>query len=173
MDRLDKISALFLLGLVSVFVFLAFDFPGEAEVKKDNVVNRVTPGMTFAEFEPRIKTLKNLIDAGNIEKAEAIIDELQAGYPYEGDIYMIKGDIMIRKQDPVNAIRAFREAVDLNPDYLDKKTPDFQGYKIKVAIKEAREEIVKRLAKNPADKDTKKARKTMYYLLRRIAGSCG
>jgi hypothetical protein len=68
---------------------------------------------------------------------------------------------------------AYREAVDLNPDYLDKKAPDFQGKKIKNTVNEARQLIEVELNKNSADKDIQSYRKTVYYMLRKIAGSCG
>ena len=64
-------------------------------------------------------------------------------------------------------------AVDLNPDYLDKKAPDFQGKKIKNTVNEARHLIEVELNKNSADKDLRSYRKTVYYMLRKIAGSCG
>jgi len=67
----------------------------------------------------------------------------------------------------------YKEAVDLNPDYLDKKTDLFQGKKLKVAVDEALDEIEMELKANPGDKSMKDSRKLIYYLKRRIAGSCG
>ncbi len=173
MDRLDIISAVILFGLISALVYHSVDLPDEVRIKKGNVIKMAYSDVRLNESAPMMKTLKNLIDAGNLEKAKTIAEELQSKYPYAGDIYMIKGDIMMREQDPIGAVYAFREAVDLNPDFVDKKTPDFQGYKIKVAIEETRELVSKKLLNDPGDGDAKKARKTMYYLLRRLAGSCG
>jgi hypothetical protein len=72
----------------------------------------------------------------------------------------------------VRAILEYKEAVDLNPDYLDKKTPLFQGKKLKTAAAEALVEIGNRLKLNPGDEQVKRERKIIYYLQRRIAGSC-
>ena len=94
-------------------------------------------------------------------------------YPYEGGAHMLKGDIMMRKQDPVAAIYSYRTAVEFNPDYADKKAPLFQGRKIKVAVDEAESIIETALLNNSDNKDMKKAKKTMYFLLRSLAGSCG
>lgn len=86
---------------------------------------------------------------------------------------MMMGDVFMRKQDPVSAMFSYREAVDLNPDYVDKKTPLFQGRKIKNTLDEAKVIITGTLSVTPDDKEMTGARKTMYYLLRRLAGSCG
>jgi hypothetical protein len=85
---------------------------------------------------------------------------------------MVLGDIYMRKQQAVRGVLEYREAIDLNPDYLDKKTPLFQGKKLKVAVREALTEIEEGLRRNPADESLKKGRKALYYLQRRIAGSC-
>ena len=86
---------------------------------------------------------------------------------------MLMGDLFMRKQDPVKAMHEYRQAIDLNPDYLDKKTPLFQGKKLKVAVGEALAEIEHRLRQNPGDEALRSEKKIIYYLYRRIAGSCG
>jgi hypothetical protein len=83
------------------------------------------------------------------------------------------GDLMMRKQKPVAAMYSYKEGVDLNPDYVDKKTQLFQGRKIRNTVKEAKEIIETALSKHPGDKEMKEAKKSLYYLLRRLAGSCG
>jgi hypothetical protein len=86
---------------------------------------------------------------------------------------MVIGDIELRKQDPVAAMEFFRSAIDLNPDFLDKKTEVFQGKKIKATVLEAKALIEKELEANPGNDELSGKRKTVYYMLRRIAGSCG
>jgi lipopolysaccharide biosynthesis regulator YciM len=117
--------------------------------------------------------LRGLVAGNNIKKAESLLEGMLKEYPYEGEPHMLMGDIMMRRQDPVAAIYSYKEAVDLNPDYVDKKAPLFQGRKIKVAVDEARESINASLSRSPGDRKMKTAKKTMYYLLRRLAGSCG
>lgn len=173
MDKLDKYSILSLLVLTGSLVCLGLKFP-EAKVKKiRHAAGSGNPGINLTAADPGIKTLKKLIASGSLKKADVLLGELLEKYPYEGEPHMLRGDIMMRKQDPIKAIFAYREAVDLNPDYVDKKTPLFQGRKIKIAVKEAKDSIDKSLSKNPGDSAMKKARKTLYYLLRKLAGSCG
>ena len=56
---------------------------------------------------------------------------LLTDFPYEGSPHMVLGDLHLRRQEPVQAMIAYKNAIKLNPDYLDKKTPVFQGKKIK------------------------------------------
>lgn len=174
MDNLDKISILFLIVLVASLVLLGMDYQGEAEsgVKRAAAVNRNITGISEIP-DSKIKMLRGLIAGNNIGKAEVLLEGMLKKYPYEGEPYMLMGDIMMRKQDPVAAIYSYKEAVDLNPDYVDKKAALFQGRKMKVAIDEAKESINAAISKNPGDRKMKTARKTMYYLLRKLAGSCG
>jgi hypothetical protein len=44
---------------------------------------------------------------------------------------------------------------------------------LKIAVGEALAEIEKRKKLNPRDESMQSERKTIYYLYRRIAGSCG
>jgi hypothetical protein len=68
---------------------------------------------------------------------------------------------------------SYRNGIDLNPDYLDKKTKVFQGKKIKATVLEAKAAIDKELKADSGNGDLRQKRKTVYYMLRRIAGSCG
>jgi tetratricopeptide (TPR) repeat protein len=128
------------------------------------------PAVNF-EIDNRVKAIKALIE-GNLNKAEMLDQELIRQYPYEGEPRMLMGDIYMRKQEPVRAVLEYKEAVDLNPDYLDKKTPLFQGKKLKIVVREALEDIEKKLKVSPDDESLKKERKIIYILQRRIAGSC-
>ncbi|MBE9519481.1 MAG: hypothetical protein IME97_00020, partial [Proteobacteria bacterium] len=87
--------------------------------------------------------------------------------------HMVIGDIQLRKQNLIAAMDSYRNGIDLNPDYLDKKTKVFQGKKIKAIVLEAKAIIEKDLQENPGNSDLRQKRKTVYYMLRRIAGSCG
>jgi len=124
-------------------------------------------------IEAKAGAIRNLIKAGNIEKAEDLTKAMIETYPYTGESYMLMGDVLMRKQDPVGAVLKYREAVDLNPDYLDKKTPLFQGKKLKSAVGEALETVNKRIEEDNGNEELKQLRKDIYYMMRKIAGSCG
>ena len=78
----------------------------------------------------------------------------------------------MRKQEPIMAVLEYKEAIDINPDYLDRQTSIYQGKKMEIAVKEALSEIERNLGKNPEDAIMKKHRKNVYYLQRRLAGGC-
>ena len=172
MDNLDKISVLVIAVLTAILVTIGMDYKSEAG---SNSTEQKTRGMIRVSEIPseEIERLKVLVTNNNIKKAEITVAALLEKYPYDGEPHMVMGDIMMRRQDPVAAMYSYREAVDLDPDYVDKKTPVFQGRKIKNTIDEAKVVINSGLTDSPDDEDMKKAKKTMYYLLRKLAGSCG
>jgi hypothetical protein len=171
MDRLDILSLVVILILIASITFISLGYKSEAGSNRDFNKKRV---VVNSEIPPeKLDAIKAMIAANSMKKADAIVAEMLEKYPYEGGPHMLKGDIMMRKQDPVAAIYSYRAAVELEPDYVDKKTQLFQGRKIKVAVDEVKTIIDRALVKDPADGEMKKARKTMYYLLRSLAGSCG
>ena len=62
--------------------------------------------------------------------------------------------------------------MELNPDFLDKNTKLFQGKKIQVSIEEAQAAIETGLQVKPDDTQLKKDLKVLYYMRRKLAGSC-
>jgi len=175
MDWLDKISGLaIVLLIISSFVLISSHM-GEAgpdmtmSERKAIAANR--PAVND-EIAGELKLIKNLIEAGTLDKAGALTLKLVEKYPFEGEPRMIMGDIYMRRQEPLKAMPEYKQAVDLNPDYLDKNTPLFQGKKLKVAVSEALTGIEKVIRLNPDDASINNSRKNVYYLQRKIAGSC-
>ncbi len=174
MDNLDKISVFVMMLLIVFLVVLGSDYKSEAEndVELNSAKAAYVMGGTEIPAE-RIKILKDLVANNNIGKAEAGVVELLETYPYDGAPHMLMGDIKIRKQDLIAAMYSFKDAIDLNPDYVDKKAALFQGRKIKNTVDEAKEIIEQALMKSAGNREMKEAKKTVYYLLRKLAGSCG
>lgn len=173
MDRLDKISVLSIVVLVISATALIFINSNSVESKNAPTQQRAEQRFHSPELDKKIKVANELLTNNNLEKAELLIKNLVAEYPFDGSPYMLLGDLYVRNLKPIQAMLAYRNAVDLNPDYLDKKTPFFQGKKIKYTTKEAKAAIKRGLEQNPADEDLREQRKTLYYMLRKIAGSCG
>ncbi len=175
MDRLDRFSiwAIVIL-LISSSALVSYHMGEAIPVEKGPQRASVTGSTGInAELGNKVKVIRNLIEANNLGKAEALARELIMQYPYEGEPRMLTGDILLRKQETVKAMFEYKEAIELNPDYLDKKTPFFQGKKLKAVVREALEEIEKKIKLKPDDEPIKRDRKIIYYLQRRIAGSCG
>jgi len=175
MDTLDRISIWAIVILIVTSFVLSGGHSGEARPgsKQKQRIAAADYAVINIEIEKKVKLAKNLLESNNLDKAELLVKEMIEKFPYEGSPHMIMGDILMRRQEQVKAMPEYKEAVDLNPDYLDKKTDLFQGKKLKVAVDEALDEIEMELKANPGDKSMKDSRKLIYYLKRRIAGSCG
>ncbi len=175
MDWLDRLSIWAIVILIISSFALISGHMGEARPERAIQQKGAASGhgVVNEEVESRMRVIKNLMEADNLGQAEAMTKELLQKYPYDGQLHMAMGDILMRRQEPIQAIFSYKEAVALNPDFLDKKTPLFQGKKLKSAVAEALAEIDKKLRLDPSDEAMKSSRKTIYYLQRKIAGSCG
>ena len=175
MDCLDRLSIWAIVILIISSFTVIVGHVGEARPDRHMRQSAAATDYVVAngEIDGMLKLAKNLMEGSNLDKAELLARELLRKYPYDGQSHMVMGDILMRKQEPVKAASEYREAIDINPDFLDKKTPLFQGKKIKTAVTEALAEIDRKIRLAPDDESLKRERKTMYYLQRRIAGSCG
>lgn len=170
MDRLDKISTIAAL-LLTVWALLLVIFlepkPDERRPSEHQII-RIDPA-----FDKKVNVVKTLLTGNNLEQAEALLSEMISAYPYEAMPFFLKGDLQLYRQDSVGAMLEYRKAVDLNPDFLDKKSKHFQGKKIKKTVEEAWGVIESGLTAKPDDEALLSARTVYYYMLRKIAGSCG
>ena len=174
MDKLDKITILGVTVLTlyaSVLLFMSNDQTQPDQTRKRN--QPVQQYIINPDLDNKIKMAKNLMEQDNLEKTELLVNSLVGEFPYEGKLYMLKGDILMRRQQPIAAMYEYKEAISLNPDFLDKKTKSFQGKKIKVTVDEAMAAIESGLNQNPGNNQLKDDRQAVYFMKRKIAGSCG
>lgn len=172
MDKLDKLSLLAIVILIVSASFLVAVYANDTE-GQEQFVARQQVRVFNPELDRKVKVAKDLLENNNLQKAEELATGLISEYPYDGAPHMVIGDIELRKQDPVAAMESYRNAIDLNPDFLDKKTEVFQGKKIKATVLEAKNIIEDHLGETPGNDELREKRKTVFYMLRRIAGSCG
>ena len=66
----------------------------------------------------------------------------------------------------------YRRAVEMEPDYVDERTPLFIGKDLKAVVEEGREKFGREKALKPNDEDVKQTLEDVYYLQRRLAGGC-
>ena len=175
MDALDKISVVAIIALTISSLLLIISHKGEAMPAR-KIQQRGADALPFpatGEIDAKVRMARNLLNSDSSGKAEALIQELIQKYPFDGEPHMLVGDLLMRQQEPIKAMHAYKDAIDLNIDYLDKKTPLFQGKKLKIAVEEALTVIEKRIELNPEDESIKSEKKTIYYLYRKIGGGCG
>ena len=175
LDRLDWLALGGLVVLLLSAAMLVVMQPGEEGRKAGKgALSRQAVLIVNPELDRKMAVASALLNGGDPGKAAALLDTLISEFPYEGGPHMLKGDLFLRKQQPVEAMLEYRQGVDLNPDYLDKKMKEvFQGKKIKGTLEEARLVISAGLAENKDDQDLREHRKVLYYMLRKVAGSCG
>jgi len=173
LDRLDKlvifaVIIMVIAGLTIIVKNYDQDGPTNSTFSRQAVV------IISPEFDSKLNLTKTLLNTGNISKAKELIDSMIKDYPYDGRPYMLFGDLYVHQQKPVLAMLEYRKGIDLNPDFLDKKAKKlFRGKHIKNILVEARQVITAGLKKNPGDPQLKQQLETLYYMLRRVAGSCG
>jgi len=174
-DRLDRLALAVLVVLLVAALGLIVFQPGEVgRVKGEKVAGRQNVAVASPEFASKMTTAVNLLNGGDPARTGQLLDELIVSFPYEGGPHMLKGDLLLRQQQAIAAMLEYRQGVDLNPDYLDKKmTEVFQGKKVKSTLEEARLAIAAGLARTPGDATLKQNREVLYYMLRKVAGSCG
>ena len=174
MDKLDgwAVAAVLAMGLYAGGLLVTASGPAPAGQYKAPGQAEQRPAANSVA-DSRIAVAKNLLSQDNLEKSEALVSALLKEFPYEGELFMLKGDILMRRQQPVAAMYEYKEAIQLNPDFLDKKTSQFQGRKIKNTVEEAMAAIDAGLRKDPGDSKLKDDQKTLYYMKRKLAGSCG
>jgi hypothetical protein len=174
MDRLDKLTVIAIMVILVVGVIIISNHAGEPDAANPSRAgSRQAIIIISPEFDNKIKLTKTLLTTGNLVKARELIEGMIKDYPYDGRPYMLFGDLYIHDQQPVTAMFEYRKGIDLNPDFLDKKTALFRGKQIKGVLKEARQLINAGLDKKPGDPELRGQLNTLYYMLRRVAGSCG
>lgn len=175
LDRLDRLSLAVLLVLLLAAVGLMVFHPGDTVLPARRLAsNHQAAVLASPEFSKKMARAASILNGGDPALAGKLIDLMIADYPYEGGPHMLKGDLLLRGQQPIGAMLEYRLGVDLNPDYLDKKMPDvFQGKKVKNTLEEARKAIDDGLRRKPADPALRQQREVLYYMLRKVAGSCG
>lgn len=172
MDRLDWSALAAIVALVVAGVVLATGNTADASPDSAGRSQASRRGVSHEpDLGPEVARIRALIERGSVDVASRMTEELRGAHPYAGAPWMLEGDVRLRRQDLMGALRAYREGVDRDPDYLDRKTAVFQGKKLKHLVEEAADDLERRQeAGEPSD--LKRDRKLVHYLMRRIAGSC-
>ncbi len=173
LDNLDRIATACVLVLVGWALILVVQPASPQEKSSGQEVIVEAKVEKTPAWDDKVRLINDLFDAGNLDQAEEVIKKLISEFPQDGMPHLLLGDLFVRRQQPLDAMLHYQQAVDLNPDFLDKKTPLFQGKKIKATIDEAESVIGESLTRNPNDPNLKQSRKTLYYMKRRMAGGCG
>jgi len=170
-DRLDHLAMSAIMVLAIWIAFLV-----SIEMAKPDPPSRKTLQTEQPRLDPQdekmLKSADNLMKSGGVKKAQAIINELKKKLPFDARPMMMEGNLYWLRQKAIPAMHSFRRAIDLDLDYLDKKSPLFQGKLIRNVVEEAKT-VIEKGSNDPAiAASLKTAKKEYYYMLRKLAGGC-
>ncbi len=102
----------------------------------------------------------------------AKLKEIIKKYPENSLSYVYMAQLYLKQGELGDTIHNYRQAVEMEPDYVDERTPRFIGDEIKELVTEGREKFGREKELRPNDKEVRKALKDIYYLQGRLAGGC-
>jgi len=152
-------------------VVVVTSVPDEAAVFK-RVSSRSLPAAPAADPGPKLGAARRLIDAGQAKEAVGVLAELAKSNLADPAIHAMLGEAGARLQDYPQSMMEYRLTLQMDPEYVDKKSAKFIGSRIKVAVKEAMSCSKAILRDKPDDGVAKSTLKDAYYLERMLAGGC-
>lgn len=176
MDWLDRLS----MAAIGACVLVTLGMLANQEILKrrhDNPGSEAEEaGRSYAlqmEADKKLfKEVNALKEQGRYADAIAKLDDMMQSYPDKPLSYVYLAQVFVKQGKLGDAIHHYRRAVEMDPDYVDERTPLFIGDDIKAVVEEGREKFGREKALKPDDEDVKRALGDVYYLQRRLAGGC-
>jgi tetratricopeptide (TPR) repeat protein len=106
---------------------------------------------------------------------EAALDklkEVQAAQPDKPRSFLWQAQLQYDLGQIADALTSYRQAIDREPGYIDRKSPLFVGKNIKKNVLEAKDKLQREVTLKPNDPDIKRALNELLYVQRRLAGGC-
>jgi Flp pilus assembly protein TadD len=126
----------------------------------------------LAENAEIYKEVIKLQKESNYSKAMTELEEIIRANPEKTQSYVLKAQLLNNLGELAEAVAMYRKAIEMDPDFVDKKSPLFIGNSVMEFIPEARGKLNREKKLKPGDKTIKAALENIYYLQRRIAGGC-
>lgn len=167
-------------GIVIILASMVFMFHSHRqEARATGVVSipafqEVTASHNLPQRSPAIQTAldksKSLLEAEDYSRAISVAQGIIQQDPKESFAYVYLARAKLANNELGESIRNYALAVKLNPDFVDKKSPDKIGPELKTLVRDAVIETRKAAFKQRPG--YKKSIKALYYLQRRLAGGC-
>ncbi|CAK8719698.1 MAG: hypothetical protein CDV28_101198 [Candidatus Electronema aureum] len=97
---------------------------------------------------------------------------IQAAQPDNPRSFLWQAQLQYDNGDLADALASYRQAIDREPGYIDRKSPLFVGKDIKKNMLEAKDKLQREVTLKPNDPDIKRALNELLYVQRRLAGGC-
>jgi tetratricopeptide (TPR) repeat protein len=171
LDKFDiiNISAAAVLAAGAVFYCVA----GGNTAAADNIA-AARAGWIKAdpEMAPKIEAAKVLMDSGQMREAARDLKEVCRKDPFDASAHALLGQACSSLQDYPAALKEYRMCLELDADYVDKRSGKFLGNGINCMLGECKPRLESELSKNPGDKQVSGAIRDVHYLERMLAGGC-
>jgi len=176
MDWLDKIS----IATIGVLVCITVAMVAQSELANRK---RSNPGhgndatesayQLKQERNDRIfEEVRSQIKAGELEKALGVLEGITEKHPENAQAHVYMAQIKLQKGKLGESLQNYRQAVEMDPDLVDERTPFYIGDKLERLVKEGMEKFKREKELKPGDESVDKVLKDVYYLQRRLAGGC-
>ena len=175
MDWLDKLSIAAITGITLITIGMLANQqivkrrqnnPGAAKEEKN-------PYSLQMEINKKIyQEYVSYKKQGLHAEAMAELKNIVKKYPEKPMSYVYMAQLFLKQGKMGDSIHYYRRAVEMEPDYVDQRTPLFIGDEIKELVEEGREKFGREKALKPKDNVVKKALQDVYYLQSRLAGGC-
>lgn len=176
MDWLDKLS----IAGIAVITLMTVGMLTDQEMTKrrhnnpgTEAKNEESSYASQMEADKKIyQEVASYKEQGLYTEAMAKLEDIMKRYPEKPLSYVYLAQLYLEQGRLADGIHYYRRAVDMEPDYVDERTPLFIGDKIKELVIEGREKFGREKALKPKDKKVRKALEDIYYLQSRVAGGC-
>ena len=176
MDRLDKLSIAAIVGISLIIISMLVNREimkrrqdnSDVEVKEEESSYALQMDIDKEIFQEVIADKEQ----GLYVQAMAKLKEIITKYPENSLSYVYMAQLYLKQGELGDTIHNYRQAVEMEPDYVDERTPRFIGDEIKELVTEGREKFGREKELRPNDKEVRKALKDIYYLQGRLAGGC-
>lgn len=171
LDRFDILSLSAAALLIGAAVFYGIT-GGAGETRPRTAYAKTCAAVPSPELIQKVEAARLLMEAGQVKESVGSLAALEATNPASGEVHALLGQGYSRLMDYPSAVREFRLALLIEPDYIDIKSPKFIGKRIKATVKEGMPQFKDELRKNPGDEKANAALNDAKYLERMLAGGC-
>lgn len=176
MDWLDRLS----IAAIVVITVITIGMVANREIMKRQQVNSgVEAEQEKSSYALQMEMDKKLYqevisckEQGLYPEAMAKLKEIMKKYPEKSLSYVYMAQLYLEQGNMGDSIHNYRQAVEMEPDYVDDRTPLFIGDKIKKLVTEGRKKFGREKTLRPKDKEVRKTIDDIYYLQSRLAGGC-
>jgi tetratricopeptide (TPR) repeat protein len=176
MDWLDRLSIVAIAGLtlITIGMFVNREMTEREAHNPESAVEDQNDSYTLQmEMDKKIfHGVASYMEKGLYGEAMAELKDIMKKYPDKPRAHVYLAQLYLEQGGLGDAIHSYRQAVEMEPDYVDERTPLFIGDKIRGLVTEGREKFAREKALKPEDKEIKMALEDIYYLQSRLAGGC-